>query len=81
MTPHINSTAGLTLGSLCHHMTIATFAIFKLTVYVEDFFFVVARRWQYTCRRLFFLSSHDDGNFCYFCVNSMHVGDAINLNV
>lgn len=38
MTPHINSTAGLTLGSLCHHMTIATFAIFKLTVYVEDFF-------------------------------------------
>ena len=44
MTPHINSTAGLTLGSLCHHMTIATFAIFKLTVYVEDFFFVVARR-------------------------------------
>ena len=39
MTPHINSTAGLTLGSLCHHMTIATFAIFKLTVYVEDYFF------------------------------------------
>lgn len=38
MTPHINSTAGLTLGSLCHHMTIATFAIFKLTVYAEGFF-------------------------------------------